>query len=117
MKYRIGDNVVVTTGRDKGASGKLLKIDQKNDRVLVEGLNIRVKHIKAKQGQPGDRVEFSAPIHISNIALLDAKTGKASRVGYKFENGLKVRVTKASGSEIVQKAPAAKKESKKTIKA
>ena len=122
-KIHIGDNVVVTTGKSRGHQGKVEKILRKQDRVIVEGANKKVKHVKARDGVPGERVEVSGPIHISNIALVDAKTKKASRVGFEVgKDGKKTRVTRSSGSAI-EKAPKSdtkkksKEETPKPIKA
>ena len=119
MKYRVGDSVVVTTGRDKGKAGEVSRIMK--DKVLIEGINQRYKHIKSRQGQPGEKVEFFAPIHISNIAIVDPKTKSPSRIGYLVDKaGKKTRVAKKSGQEIVKavaKKKAEKKETPKAIKA
>ncbi len=121
MKYQIGDSVVVTTGKSKGHQGVIVKILNKQDRVLVEGANKKIKHIKGREGDPGERVELDAPVHISNIAIVDAKTGKPSRVGYEIaKDGTKTRITRASGQPVVKataKKAKAKKEPTETIKA
>ena len=123
MKYQIGDTVVITTGKDKGSQGAIVKINEKNEKVLVEGINKKIKHVKGRDGNPGERVEISAPISISNIAIIDPKTKKPSRVGYKVEkDGSKVRISKASGEPIVKAVAAKKTKAKKdepveTIKA
>lgn len=122
MKYQVGDTVVITTGKSKGHQGNIVKILDKKDSVIIEGANKKVKHIKGRDGNPGERVEISAPVHISNIAVIDPKTNKPSRVGYKIEkDGSKVRVSKASGEPIVKTAPAKaktkKEEPTQTIKA
>lgn len=110
MKFLTGDNVIVTTGKDKGKVGAIVKIHRNIGKVLVEGINKQVKHRKAQQGQPGERLEIFAPIDISNIQILDPKSKKPTRIGYKIEeNGAKVRVAKPSGLEIP--APEKKKKS------
>ena len=100
MKFRMGDSVIVTAGKDKGVSGKITKIFQKAGRVSVEGVNKKVRHVKGREGNPGERVEFFAPLDVSNVAIEDPKTKKPSRIGYKVEGGEKVRVSKASGSVL-----------------
>lgn len=118
MKYKVGDHVVVTTGKDRGKSAPIVRIDRKKGKVLLEGLNLKVKHVKGRDGNPGERVEISAPIDISNVAALDPKTKKPTRIGYKVDtDGNKVRYYKASGEVIADRmkgaaAPKAKETSK-----
>ncbi len=101
FKIKTGDQVVVLTGKDKGAKGKVVKIIKDKDRVIVEGVNMIKKHVKPSTENPqGGIVEKEAPIHISNVALVDPKTGKATRVGYEIKDGKKVRVSKKSGEVI-----------------
>ncbi len=99
-RIRKGDKVVVLTGRDKGKSGEVKRVDVAESKVLVQGVNVLTRHRKPSQAGPGglDRVE--APIHVSNVALVDPKTGKPTRVGYKTVGGKKVRVAKRSGEQI-----------------
>ncbi|WP_150238483.1 50S ribosomal protein L24 [Nocardiopsis quinghaiensis] len=101
MKIKSGDEVIVLAGKDKGATGKVVKAMPKEDRVIVEGVNLVKKHRKANPagGQQGEVVTKEAPIHVSNVAL--AEDGKASRVGYRFEeDGTKVRVSRRTGKDI-----------------
>lgn len=101
-KIRKGDRVIVLTGRDKGKSGAVAaRIDA--DHLLVEGINLVKKHVKPNplKGTTGGIVDKTMPIHQSNIAIYNAVTGKADRVGIKLlEDGKKVRVYKSSGEEI-----------------
>jgi large subunit ribosomal protein L24 len=101
-KIRKGDEVIVIAGRDKGKRGKIvLRADE--ERVLVEGINLVKKHTKPNpmKGVTGGIIEKSMPIHQSNVAIFNAATGKADRVGVKvLEDGKKVRVYKSSGEEI-----------------
>lgn len=115
---------MVNTGRDKGVSGKVVRINKDSNSVVVEGVNKRTRNIKARQGQPGDRVSVSLPIDVSNVSILDPKSGAPTRIGYKVENGIKIRIAKASGAEIANdggekgaKKSARKKVDSKTIKA
>jgi large subunit ribosomal protein L24 len=109
MKFKVSDNVIVLTGKDKGKTGALTRILKKEGRVVVEGLNKQVRHVKKKNGETGERVEFFAPMDISNIAIVDPKTKKASRIGYKIEDGVKTRIAKKSGTPLpVNKKTAAK---------
>ncbi|MFV2196305.1 50S ribosomal protein L24 [Nocardiopsis sp. LOL_012] len=101
MKIKSGDEVIVIAGKDKGATGKVVKAIPRENRVVVEGVNLVKKHRKANPagGQQGEVVTKEAPIHVSNVAL--AEDGKATRVGYRFEeDGTKVRVSRRSGKDI-----------------
>jgi large subunit ribosomal protein L24 len=96
-----GDKVVVTTGRDKGKKGEVLKIFLKEDRALVSGVNVVKRHQRQTQTQQGGIVNKESTIHLSNLAHVDPKSGKASRVGFKTLNdGRKVRFAKKSGEVI-----------------
>lgn len=101
MKIKKGDKVVVTTGANKGAKGEVLKVDLKNSRVLIQGVNMVKKHKKPTQQSAGGIETIEAPIHVSNVALADPKSGEATRVGYKtLKDGKKVRFAKKSGETI-----------------
>ena len=101
FKIKKGDKVVVITGRDKGKSGEVLKVLRDEDRVIVQGVHVVKRHTRPSAGQTGGIVEKEAPIHISNVAHLDPKSNKPTRVGYKtLEDGRKVRVAKRSGEVL-----------------
>lgn len=100
MKIKKGDEVVVISGKYKGVKGKVLEARVAESRVVVEGVNRRKWHVKPTQDQPGHIVDREAPVHVSNVALIDPKTKKATRAGYKMEQGKKVRVSKKSGAAI-----------------
>ena len=100
MKIKKGDEVVVISGKYKGVKGKVLQARPTESRVVVEGVNRHKLHIKPTQEQPGHTIDREAPIHVSNVALIDPKTKKATRAGYKVEGGKKVRVSKKSGTQI-----------------
>ncbi len=101
MHVKKGDNVVVISGKDKGKQGTILEAYPKKNRVLVEGVNIVKKHSKPSQVNPqGGIISREAAIHVSNVMPLDPKSGKPTRVGYKIENGKKVRVAKISGETL-----------------
>ncbi len=101
FKIKTGDEVIVIAGKDKGIKGKVLKVIKSKDRVLVEHVNMIKKHVKPSTENPqGGIEEREAPIHISNVALVDPKTGKPTRVGYEIKNGKKVRVSKKSKEVI-----------------
>jgi large subunit ribosomal protein L24 len=103
MHVKKGDKVMVISGKDKGKQGVILEAYPKKNRVLVEGVNIVKKHSKPSQANPqGGIINKEAPIHVSNVMPLDPKTGEPTRVGYKVEDGKKVRVAKKSG-EILDK--------------
>lgn len=100
-RIRKGDEVVVITGGDKGKRGVVATI-LKNNRIVVEGVNIRKKHVKANpaMGVEGGIIAKEATIHASNVALYNAETQKADRVGYKFVDGKKVRFFKSTGKVV-----------------
>ena len=100
-KIKKGDTVIVLTGRDRGRSGEVLKVLPEANRVLVDGVNMVKKHRKASPTSQGGIESMAAPMHISNVAHKDPKSGKATRIGFKFlEDGRKVRFAKASGEVI-----------------
>lgn len=101
LKIKSGDTVVVTTGENKGSEGKVLKVFLDKNKAIVEGVNMVSKHEKPSAKNPqGGIVQKEAPIHISNLSLIDPKSGKPTRVGYKIENGKKVRYSKQSNQAI-----------------
>ena len=102
MKIKKGDQVIVITGRDKGKTGEVIKAMPKESKVLVRGINLVKRHTKPTQDNAGGIVSKEQPIHVSNVALIDPKSGKATRVGIKIENGQKVRVAKKSGEVIAK---------------
>lgn len=96
------DKVFVITGKDKGKTGRIIAAFPRQNRVLVEGVNMIKKHSKPSQQNPqGGIIEQEAPIHVSNVMLVDPKSGQPTRIGYKvLDNGKKVRVAKKSGEII-----------------
>lgn len=100
MRIKSGDKVLVITGKDKGKEGTVLKTYPQENRVVVEGVNIAKKHRKPSQTQTGGIEEFPASIHVSNVKLVDPESGEATRVGYRFEEGKKVRFSKKSDNTI-----------------
>ena len=100
-KIRQGDKVVVLAGRDKGQNGEVLKVIPKEDRAIVQGVNLVKRHTAQTARQEGGIISKEATIHLSNLALADPKTGKPVRVGFKvLEDGRKVRFAKGSGDMI-----------------
>jgi large subunit ribosomal protein L24 len=104
MKVRKDDEVIVISGKDKGKTGKVLRVDRQTERVFVEGLNMIKRHQAPTPGRPNQQVgviEREGPIHVSNVAIVDPKDHKPTRVGVRRdENGRRMRVTKRSGSEL-----------------
>ncbi len=102
LHVKKGDTVVVLSGNDRGAQGKVLEVIREKQRAIVEGVNMIKKHTKPNAENPqGGIVEREAAIHISNLMLVDPKTGKGTRIGRKLgENGKLVRYSKKSGEEI-----------------
>jgi large subunit ribosomal protein L24 len=107
MKIRKDDTVKVISGKDRGKTGRVLRVDPKHERVYVEGMNIQKRHIRPRTVRDTQRaqeiggiVEREGPIHVSNVMLVDPKSGEPTRVGVKREDGRRVRVAKRSGAEI-----------------
>lgn len=101
LKIKTGDTVVVTAGDHKGSEGKVLRVFTEKNKAIVEGVNTVKKHEKPTSANPqGGITEKEAPIHISNLSLVDPKSGKATRVGYKMEDGNKVRFSKKSNQVL-----------------
>ena len=101
MKLLKGDKVIVISGKYKGKTGVIQKVEPKTNRVVVEGVNLRKKHKKPTQANPeGSIVEIYAPIDASNVMLVDPKTKKPTRIGHKVVKGKKVRVALKSGTEL-----------------
>ena len=101
LHIKKGDTVYVNAGNYKGETGTVLSVDPSKDRAIVEGVNIVKKHTKPNAKNPqGGIVSQEAPIHVSNLQLIDPKSGKPTRVGYRMDGDKKVRYAKKSGEEI-----------------
>jgi large subunit ribosomal protein L24 len=102
LHVKKGDKVVVIAGKDKSKTGRILAVDPKEQRVIVEGVNVVKRHTKPSMAYPeGGIVEKEAPVHVSNVQLIDPKTGAPTRIGHKvLEDGTKVRYAKKSGEVI-----------------
>ena len=101
LKIKKGDRVVVTTGRDRGKQGEVLRVLRERDRLVVQGVNMVKRHTRPSAGHPGGIVEKEATIHISNVAHVDPANSQPTRIGYKFlEDGRKVRFAKRSGEVV-----------------
>lgn len=101
MKIHKGDQVLIISGKDRGKKSKVLKSSPKEGRVLVEGVNLRKKHVRPRRaGEKGQIIEIPAPVHISNLKLICSKCGKAVRTGYQIKERKKHRICKKCGQEI-----------------
>lgn len=102
MKIKKNDTVMIMVGKDKGKAGKVMQVFPKENKVVIEGLNIHYRHLRPRrQNEKGQRIEYAAPLNASNVMLVDPKTGKPTRVGYKkLESGERVRIAKKSGEVI-----------------
>lgn len=101
MKVKKGDSVLIISGKDKGRVAKILRSIPKERKILVEGVNMKSKHVRPKkQGEKGQVVKVSLPMDVSNTKFLCPKCSKASRLGYKIEKGKKFRICKKCKSEV-----------------
>jgi|WetSurMetagenome_2_1015567.scaffolds.fasta_scaffold53037_2 large subunit ribosomal protein L24 len=132
MKLKVNDKVLIIAGKDKGKVGKITRIVHKHNRIVVENVNMRTKHIKKQPQRAGEKIVYEAPFSASNAMILDPGMNKPTRIGYKvLENGKKERISKISGVSLdnipveaaaeetapKKKTSTAKKASKKVIKA
>ncbi len=99
-KLKKGDKVIVLTGKDKGKKGEITRVMPAENKAIVEGVNMAVRHTKQSQTSQGGRVPQPAAIQLSNLAIQDPKTGEATRVGFRMEGDKKVRYAKKSGELI-----------------
>ncbi len=101
LKIRRGDTVVVISGKEKGKRGEVKEVLPKKDRVVVEGVNERTRHARPTQNNQQGLYTFEAPIHVSNVMLVDPGSGEPTKVGYRFtDSGEKIRVAKKTGKDI-----------------
>ncbi len=101
MNFKTGDKVVVIAGKDKGKEGLIKKILKADNKVVVEGVNMIKKHIKPTGGNAGSIEEMEAPIHASNVMIIDPKTKKGTRIGHTVDkNGKKIRISKKSNESL-----------------
>ena len=101
MNFKVGDKVVVIAGSSKGKEGKITKVLRNENKVIVEGCNIIKKHKKPTQNETGGILEIEAPIHASNVMIIDPKTKKRTRIGHTIDkNNKKIRITKKSNEKI-----------------
>ena len=101
MNFKTGDKVVVISGREKGKEGTINKILRHEDKVIISGVNMVKKNIKSNGNTPGSIIDVEAPIHTSNVMLIDPKTKKRTRIGHKIDkNGKKITIAKKSSESI-----------------
>lgn len=109
MKLKVGDEVVITTGKDKGKKGKILKVFPGKQKVLVEGVNFYTRHLKKMGDQAGQKIRRERALSVANVAILNDK-GQPDRIGYKVnKDGTKERVFKKTGKLVTRQKPEAKK--------
>ena len=101
FKLKKGDNVVIIAGKDKGKTGEILSVSRASNRVLVQGVNVVKRHTKPSQTTTGGIIEQEKSIHMSNVAFVDPKSNKQSKIGFKFlQDGRKVRFSRSSGEVV-----------------
>jgi len=100
MKIRKGDRVVVLAGKDKGRTGEVLRALPKEQRVVVQGVNMMTRHVSPSATSQGGIEQIEAPIHVSNVAIADPRDGSATRIGYKLDGERKLRFARRSGEVI-----------------
>jgi len=116
MKFKVGDKILVTAGKDKGRKGEISLVLPKKDRVVVRGMNLYTKHIKPQQGKAGEKKVLERSLPTANIAIINSK-GEVDRIGYKVnKDGSKVRIYKKTGKIIVEKTKEEAKEYKVNAK-
>ena len=98
-KLKKGDKVVVLAGKDKGKQGEISAVNPSAGKAIVEGLNMAIRHTKQSQSDQGGRIPVAMPIQLSNLALIDGN-GKATRIGFREEDGKKVRFAKSTGETV-----------------
>ena len=101
LKIRRGDTVVVISGKEKGKRGEVERVLPKENRVVVGGVNVRTRHARPTQNNQQGLYTFAAPIHVSNVMLVDPDSGEPTKVGYRFtDSGEKIRISKKTGKDI-----------------
>ena len=98
-KLKKGDKVIVLTGKDKGKQGEILSVAPKDNKAVVDGINMAIRHTKQSQANQGGRVPKAMPIDLSNLSMMD-KDGKATRVGFRMDGDKKVRFAKTTGEAL-----------------
>jgi large subunit ribosomal protein L24 len=117
MKLKLNDKVLVISGKDRGKSGKIIRVDKKHNRIVVEKVNMRTKHIKKTMARAGEKITFEGAINASNVMILDPRENKPTRIGYKvLENGNKERIAKLSGESLDKETTQTAAKSKSKVK-
>lgn len=127
MKLKQNDTVLIISGKDKGKTGKIMRVIRKENKIVVENINMHTKHIRKSQKGPGEKITLEAPLYASKVMIIDPKTNKPTRIHYKIlENGKKVRVSALSGTSLDEiknnnsisiKKPKGKESKKQVVKA
>jgi len=118
MKFKSGDQVIITAGKDKGKTGEITKVFPKSGKVTVKGVNLFKRHVKPRDGIEGQIITLERPLTISNIAIVDPIDKKPTRIGYQLiKGGGKIRIAKRSGADLDKKTETKTKKSKTTKKA
>jgi large subunit ribosomal protein L24 len=118
MKLSHGDAVIVISGKDKGKKGTVMRVLADQNRVIVSGVNMVTKHVKKTTQSEGKKIRFEASMNASKVQIVDPKTGKPSRIGYRIEGGKKVRFAKCSGTVLTRvKKDAKEKAAEKAVAA
>lgn len=101
MKIKKGDNVMVIAGKNRGGSGKVLHALPKTEQLVIDGLNMRKRHVRPRRsGQKGEIIQKPAPLHISNVKIICSKCSQPTRIGYKITDTAKIRICKKCGADI-----------------
>jgi len=100
MKFKVGDEVIVTGGKDKGIRAKIMAVFPGLNKVMVQGANMYTRHMKPMSGKSGERVRKERPLDTANVAIWNEETKSADRIGYQIEKGDKIRVYKKTGKKI-----------------
>jgi large subunit ribosomal protein L24 len=116
MKFKVGDQVIVTAGKDKGYKGQIVKVLPAKEEVVVGGANLYTRHVKKAQGRAGEKMRLERPLSTAKIAILNDK-GEVDRIGYQGEGTSKVRIFKKTGAVIADAGKTAKAAAKKADKA
>lgn len=117
MKVKLNDKVLVISGKSRGKTGRVMKVLTKDNKVVVEKLNIRTRHVKKTTSKAGEKIKFEAPLQVSNVAVICPSCSKATRVGHKIlENGKKERVCKKCSQALDQKITESEGKTKSRVK-
>jgi large subunit ribosomal protein L24 len=100
MKFKVGDTVTVTSGKDKGKQGKIVRVFPEAETVIVQGMNMYTRSFKPMMGQAGRRERKERPLATAKIAIVNAETGKVDRIGYEMKDGVKTRIFKKTGKAV-----------------